>query len=220
LRSLKRILCLLQVMPKGPADGTDMRQGDIVERVDHLTCVAGTTVAQVSDAVRGKEGSFVVFFLRKPNGERLVVKLKRQRVPGGKTEMLGALWQENPAGKKGTAITREDKIEKLHQLRNRGSLSEEEFEQAMQTVNGRRAVTRIEENSFEVGLNTFMRAVNEDVSKLGEAYGNMFSYDPDSQVRKMGGLGESSSRDLPGPPPKDVRRAKASSEVPTNAMVF
>ena len=43
--------------------------------------------SQVSDVIRGLQGSVVNFFVRKRTGQNTVVQLTRQRVPGGKTEV-------------------------------------------------------------------------------------------------------------------------------------
>eukprot|EP00290_Baffinella_frigidus_P005208 CAMPEP_0180136260 /NCGR_PEP_ID=MMETSP0986-20121125/11383_1 /TAXON_ID=697907 /ORGANISM="non described non described, Strain CCMP2293" /LENGTH=258 /DNA_ID=CAMNT_0022077241 /DNA_START=190 /DNA_END=966 /DNA_ORIENTATION=- len=160
------------VMPKGAADGVNLQEGDIVLRVGDMYCKPGTSIAEVSDAIRGREWSEVSVFVRKRNGANTVVNITRQRVPGGKTEMLGALWQSgsasSPAWATRSPMSKQEKVAKLKELRHRGSLSEDEFDQAMATVNGTGQVKRQVsfEESMESGMTGFLDAMNEDVAKL------------------------------------------------------
>jgi len=83
-------------------------------------------VALVSDWVRGKEFSVVTLTLRKADGQQVSLRVVRQRVPGTKTELLGALWQ-TPSYKEFEALTYEGKEEKLVELHRRGNLSRTEL---------------------------------------------------------------------------------------------
>ena len=83
----------------------------------------------MSDWVRGKEWSVVTLTLQKVDGERVSMRVVRQRVPGTKTELLGALWQ-TPSYKEFEALTYEGKVEKLEELHRRGNLSDTELDVA------------------------------------------------------------------------------------------
>ena len=60
----------------------------------------------------------VTLALQKADGQRVSMQVVRQRVPGTKTELLGALWQ-TPSYKQFEALTYEGKVDKLAELHRR-----------------------------------------------------------------------------------------------------
>lgn len=111
-------------------------EGDEFLQIDS-TRVQGMSLDDVSGLIRGKEGSVVMVIVRKVDGSVRTVRMVRQRLPGSKTEMLGALWQkqgESP-NSKGTHSL-ENKMDVLAQLRARGNLTEQEYQQALVRLRG------------------------------------------------------------------------------------
>jgi hypothetical protein len=101
--------------------------------------VHGMSVGEVSGLIRGKEGSLVFIVVRKADGRVRKVRLVRQRQPGSKTELLGALWQSHSSSSKSAKqVTAESKLDVLKQLRSRGNLTEEEYKTAVQRLLGDR----------------------------------------------------------------------------------
>jgi len=101
--------------------------------------VHGMSVGEVSGLIRGKEGSLVFIHVRKADGQVRKVRLVRERQPGSKTELLGALWQSNSnSSKSAKQVTAESKLDVLKQLRSRGNLTEEEYQTAVQRLQGGR----------------------------------------------------------------------------------
>lgn len=99
------------------------------------------SVGEVSGLIRGKEGSLVFILVRKADGRVKKVRLVRQRQPGSKTELLGALWQSpSDSPKSAKQGTPESKLDVLNQLRSRGNLTEEEYQTALERLRGRSSV--------------------------------------------------------------------------------
>lgn len=114
----------------GTALGSGVEEGDEVLRVDGFHVVRGSTsVDEVSSHIRGKEGSIVTMVVRKPSGEVRTIRLVRARLPGHKTELLGALWQ-SPGKKVSREMTIGDKLDVLGQLHRRGNLTDTEYHSA------------------------------------------------------------------------------------------
>lgn len=122
-------LAFQRIIRGGAADNTALEEGDVLLEVDGHS-VDGLGVAGASDYIRGKEGSYVVLKVAKRSGAVTMISLQRQRVPGSKAELLGALWQQQGQKKK-KVWTDEDKLGKLEELYRRGNLSKAEYEAAI-----------------------------------------------------------------------------------------
>mmetsp|Transcript_26564 Transcript_26564/g.41580 ORF Transcript_26564/g.41580 Transcript_26564/m.41580 type:complete len:277 (+) Transcript_26564:453-1283(+) len=205
------------IMKGGTADNTAVHEGDVIERVDDHVVHRGMTVAQVSHFVRGKEGSVVTLWIRRPGGDRLTVRLLRQRVPGSKAEMLGMLWQtpNGKGGRPGKEWTQDEKLEKLQRLYNRGNLSQVEFEAAKhRLLHGTDLKLKSEDS---INLSDVWNALQEDVGKL--------TADPEVTKRRAlqrqsssGGSfnsGDGYSKNLYGSSPGHISRGSSFVKSPT-----
>mmetsp|Transcript_45974 Transcript_45974/g.111924 ORF Transcript_45974/g.111924 Transcript_45974/m.111924 type:complete len:254 (-) Transcript_45974:155-916(-) len=115
----------------GTGFNSDLEHSDELLAVDQHVVERGMRIEDVAAYIRGKEGSILTLVVRKRGGMIATVKLVRQRLPGAKAEMLGALWQSPTSGKKPKGpISIGEKLDLLMQLRKRGNISSDEYEQA------------------------------------------------------------------------------------------
>mmetsp|Transcript_9690 Transcript_9690/g.24009 ORF Transcript_9690/g.24009 Transcript_9690/m.24009 type:complete len:318 (-) Transcript_9690:3630-4583(-) len=160
-----------KIVRGGTAAVSGIQEGDEIVQVDRTPLVKGRdTVDSVSGYIRGKEGSVVTICVRKPWGKVVSVRLVRQRLPGSKAELLGALWQKG--GTKALKdITLEDKLDVLEQLHRRGNLSENEYRTARRRLTEESAGLSPQADATlmdqtELSVASLIKSVTQDWARL------------------------------------------------------
>ncbi|HUE15503.1 MAG TPA: S41 family peptidase [Planctomycetaceae bacterium] len=64
-----RLTQINNVIPGGPAEQAGIRQGDLIEEIDHLAVTPGTRLKDVIERIRGAEGTKVTLGLRNPDSK-------------------------------------------------------------------------------------------------------------------------------------------------------
>jgi len=64
-----RLTQINSVIPGGPAEQAGIRQGDVIEEIDHLAVTPGTGLKDVIERLRGAEGTKVTLGLRNPDSK-------------------------------------------------------------------------------------------------------------------------------------------------------
>jgi C-terminal processing protease CtpA/Prc len=83
----------MRSQPKS-CDEDELEEGDLILRVADTWLKAHHSLQDVSALIRGREGTILNLLVLKPDSYTPIsVSMVRRRLPGAKTEMLGALWQ-------------------------------------------------------------------------------------------------------------------------------
>lgn len=136
----------------------------------------------MSDWVRGKEFSVVTLTLRKADGQRVSLRVVRQRVPGSKTELLGAIWQTSSV-KQFEALTYDGKMQKLEELHRRGNLSRRELDVAKARLRENRPIPL--PASKQTTSTDVWNALGEDASLAHRSIYKLVD-DPEAERRRRG----------------------------------
>ena len=79
IRKVEEGILIARVFPSGPAEVAGVRPGDFVAKVEK-TSVSNLTLSQVSDLIKGEEGTTVSVGLRDVVGDAREVKVTRGRI--------------------------------------------------------------------------------------------------------------------------------------------
>ena len=79
IRKVEKGILVARVFPRGPAEVAGVRPGDFVDKVEK-TSVTNLSLSQVSDLIKGEEGTSVLIGLRNVDGHEHEVKVTRGRI--------------------------------------------------------------------------------------------------------------------------------------------